>query len=441
MKKFLLFLSAIVLFATNTFGALAASFPDVQNDHKNYQAIEYLDEKQIISGYSDGTFGPDNLVNRAEATKIIVNALGIAHDGNYEILFPDVKKTEWYFPFVMGAKKADIISGYSDGKFKPGNTVNLAETLKILFTAGKIELPTDVPDSFFVDVKKSDWFAPYMLYARNHNIIFSDDYGYAHPDQAMSRAAFAEVVYRTMIVIEKKGQPFPLETTWSQYSGSELPFQMKYDKATWQVTQHNDEVIFMKPDKQFSQFSAARIYPNTGLVRVVLDTNDTDMVEDQYFTNIKAAFAGGKFKKFSMKGFNALEVLFEEKRIVDWYIYLENGDVLAVYTEYGSGPLGYQLQQFIKTMLSTLEYKKVNSEQDDENDKLLSAILKNILVEGEGMNMINSLPDKIILETDTIGVGTGPVDYYYSEGLNYTFKYERSADVLLDSREGNTTTF
>ena len=142
-----------------------------------------------------------------------------------------------------------------------------------------------------------------------------------------------------------------------------------------------------------------------------------------------------------MKGFNALEVLFEQNRTVDWYIYLESGDVLAVYTEYGSGALGYQLQQFIKTMLSTLEYKKVDSTKDDENSKLLSAILKNILVEGEGMNMINSLPDKIIVETDTIGVGTGPVDYYYSEGLNYTFKYERSADVLLDSKEGKTTTF
>ena len=189
--KLLSFSLAVVLFLMSSINTLAASFPDVQNDHKNYQAIEYLDEKQVISGYKDGTFGPDNLVNRAEATKIIVNALGIAHDGDYEVLFPDVKKSEWYFPYVMGAKKADIISGYSDGKFKPGNTVNLAETLKILFTAAKIELPTDIPENFFVDVKKADWFAPYLLYARNHNIIFSDDYGYAHPDQAMNKTAFS----------------------------------------------------------------------------------------------------------------------------------------------------------------------------------------------------------------------------------------------------------
>ena len=55
--------------------------------------------------------------------------------------------------------------------------------------------------------------------------------------------------------------------------------------------------------------------------------------------------------------------------------------------------------------------------------------------------LLNSLPDKVIIETDTIGVGTGPVDYYYSDGVNYTFKYERAADLILDTREGKTSAF
>ena len=57
------------------------------------------------------------------------------------------------------------------------------------------------------------------------------------------------------------------------------------------------------------------------------------------------------------------------------------------------------------------------------------------------METLDMLPDKTIISTDTIGVGTGPVDYYYSEGLDYTFKYERFADVILDSREGKTSAF
>ena len=46
-----------------------------------------------------------------------------------------------------------------------------------------------------------------------------------------------------------------------------------------------------------------------------------------------------------------------------------------------------------------------------------------------------------LIETDTIGVGTGPVDYYYSTSLDVTLKYERSFDVLLDLRDGRTTAF
>ena len=49
--------------------------------------------------------------------------------------------------------------------------------------------------------------------------------------------------------------------------------------------------------------------------------------------------------------------------------------------------------------------------------------------------------DAIIIETDAIGVGTGPIDYYYSEKIDLTIKYERSADVILDAREGRTTKF
>jgi hypothetical protein len=57
------------------------------------------------------------------------------------------------------------------------------------------------------------------------------------------------------------------------------------------------------------------------------------------------------------------------------------------------------------------------------------------------MENLNKLPEKVIIETDTIGVGTGPVDYYYSETVNYTFKYERTLDLILDTRKGRTASF
>src|SRR3989338_11568834 len=157
MKKLFFVTLSFLLIGGNVF---AASFPDVPEDHKNYEAVEFLDFNEIINGYTDGTFKPDGLVNRAEAIKIIVGAIVIEFEGEYEVLFPDVPKEQWFFDYVMAAQKAGIAKGYEDGKFRPADSVNLAETLKILFEAAGGELP-EVASDAFVDVPKDAWFAPY----------------------------------------------------------------------------------------------------------------------------------------------------------------------------------------------------------------------------------------------------------------------------------------
>ncbi len=430
-----------VLFFALTLNVMAASFPDVPADNKNYRAIEFLAEKNIIKGYLDGTFDPGKLVNRAEAVKIITNALKIKTDDTYSAVFPDVKKDAWFFPYVMGGKAAGIIGGYKDGTFKPNDPVNLAETMKILLTAAKVKLPAKVTENVFTDVPKDAWFAPHIEYGRDHNMILSDDYGAVHTDQSMTRAAFAELVFRMMTVANNKGQPFPLEDNWISYKSTTLPFQLKYDDKSWKLIEDKSQVVFIKPDKQYSQFSATRIYPNSAVMTVTLDANVGNMVTDQYFTNVKNAFPGAAYKKFKLKDLEAFEVVYQNSRMVDWYIYLKNKQVLAVYTEYGNGALGFQLKQAIKAMLGTLEYKDLPPANSEDYTDLLSNILQIVLVKNKGMSALDTLPEKVIIMTDTLGAGNGPVDYYYSQKTNYTFKYERTDDVILDTRSGKTTTF
>ena len=94
MKKLLIsFFVSIFL----SLPVLAASYPDVAIDHENFDAIEYLDEQNVINGYTDGTFGPDNTVTRAEAMKIILNALNVEIEMDLDSFFPDVKEDDWFF--------------------------------------------------------------------------------------------------------------------------------------------------------------------------------------------------------------------------------------------------------------------------------------------------------------------------------------------------------
>lgn len=439
MKKFTLFL---VLFTLLTGQVFAASFPDVAEDHENFEAIEYLNDKGVVKGYSDGTFLPQNTVNRAEAMKMILESLKIAHEGVYAASFPDVKEADWYFAYVMAAKDAGIVSGYSDGKFKPGNNVNLAETLKMLFAAAKVKLPViaDKTGFIFADVDKNSWFSPYFLYARDNNILLPDEYGDVNPGQAMTRAKFAEVVYRMAIVIEQGGKAYPLSKNWEYYESDVLPFKMKYDLKNWQVIKNDNEVVFFKPDKEFLQFSPARVFPNSAVIRVNMDMNEKKLSKDQYFANVKGAFKTSEITTFKVGDLNALGVYNAAKHYRDWYVYLADGAVLALYSEYGDGTLSYLLDQYVREMLVTLQYMEIDLNQVDYSE-LISEILAQVLVEGKGQEMLDKVDDEIIIETDTIGVGTGPVDYYYSDALDYTFKYERGSDTILDSRNSKTTAF
>ncbi|PIZ76789.1 hypothetical protein COY05_00060 [Candidatus Peregrinibacteria bacterium CG_4_10_14_0_2_um_filter_38_24] len=438
MKKFLVLIS-LFLFSANV--VFATDFPDVPSDNEHSVAIKYLVDKGIINGYENGTFKPNDLVNRAEATKMIVKAFNVPYDKTFEETFPDVKKDAWFFSFVMASKEAGLLIGYEDGKFKPANNINLAETLKIIEIAGNAKVPESVDNGVFLDTPKDAWYAVYALYARDHNIVLSDDYGNLHAEQPMTRQAFAEVVYRMMIVSEKNGESFPLYINWPTFVGKDIPFQIKYDDKTWPAIENKNEVIFYVADKEFLQFSPMKVYPNSGKVSVTLDNNEAKVANDLYFANLKLAFPSAEYTEFKLHGLSAMEILYPKARTVDWYVYLDSGKVLVVYTEFGGGVLGFKLQQYIKAMLATFEYKALASGDTTDYTKVLDEIYSKILVEGKGMSMLNKLADKTIIETDSIGVGTGPVDYYYSEAINKTFKYERNSDTILDKRDGKMSTF
>lgn len=442
MKKFVLFIGIFALSNTFSSFAFAGSFPDVSEEHENYAAIEYLKEHLVIDGYENGDFGPENTVNRAEAAKIIIGAFGIGYDGEYEEKFSDVTAEDWFFPYVMGGHEAEVIHGHDDGTFLPGDVVNLAETLKMSVAASGVEISNDVSEDVFADVSKNEWYAPYAYYARENNIILPDGNFNLDAGIPMTRAAFAEVIYRMMVVLES-GKTFPLSEGWTLYESSIFPFKMEYNDDEWGVIESETGITFYRSDPDYEEAFPdfpERVYSNSGLVRVSVSEH-SGMTKDEYFTMLREVFEGAQFTEFKWGGFDGIEVLYSEARIVDWHIYLDGTYRMTVVTEYGDGNYGYILNKTIKEMLGSLQYNSSVEIGGNDYSSILSEIFSNILVEGKGEEMLGKLPDSILIETDAIGVGTGPVDYYYSSAVNYTFKHERASDVILDKREGRTTAF
>ncbi len=181
-----------------TYNSSSKFFKDVSVSHRNYKAIKFLKDNNIIAGYPDNTFRPLQTVTRVEALKFILKSISAKLITSNSLPFSDTDAHSWYSPYVATAYNQKIIAGYDDKTFKPANKVNKAEFLKMLFTAMDIELP-DVKEDVYRDVKKDDWFAPYVLYAKNHNLLVISN-NLFHPDAGISRAEVAEIMYRTILV-------------------------------------------------------------------------------------------------------------------------------------------------------------------------------------------------------------------------------------------------
>ncbi|HPU94692.1 MAG TPA: S-layer homology domain-containing protein [Candidatus Gracilibacteria bacterium] len=455
MKKFTLklFLSfSALLFSIFIISgtALAAVFSDVPDDHEYITAIKYLKSKSYINGYSDSTYKPEISINRAEAVKIIVASLGLNITANFSDSFKDVKTTDWFYPYVMAAKKAGIVTGDGAGTFRPTDTISLAETLAILCRAYGVDVPklSDSDTAPFSDVKATDWFAGYAKFAKDKSIVMMDDNGRADISSALNRGRFSDLMYRFLIVKESNWKEFPFYESWTNYESDVLPFEVKYPQ-NWQILKYlfdeGEGVSFWKSDSGYFQSFPERVYPNTAKFVVALDSNPEGLNQFQYFSNIKTIFPDADFDEVKVGNFSALRVSYENDYIVDQYVYINTGDfdkkVLTIYTQNGTGILAEQNRKFLDALLKTLNYRAVKISDGKDYTSIKSNIFKNVLVEGKGKDLIDSLPDKVIIFTDAIGVGTGPIDYYYSSTLGLTLKYERAGDVILDYRESQTTSF
>jgi hypothetical protein len=161
--------------------AASAAFSDVPSLHPNADAIAYVKAEGIVEGYADGTFKPDQTINRAEFTKIILIAIGGDSDCSTSA-FRDVPLRTWFAPYVCGAKAHRLIDGYPDGTFRPSVNINFAESAKIITQAFDMtNNPTDI------------WYEGYVRALADAKAIPTSISSF---DKNITRGEMAEMIYR-----------------------------------------------------------------------------------------------------------------------------------------------------------------------------------------------------------------------------------------------------
>lgn len=137
LKKVISSVAALTMVASSV-AAFAVDFPDVESTASYAQAVQELSALDVISGYDDGTFGPDKLVTRAEITKMIVDALAersSAEASTESTKFADVSADHWAKGYINQGVANGFIAGMSDTEFDPDANVTYVQAQKMLVSA------------------------------------------------------------------------------------------------------------------------------------------------------------------------------------------------------------------------------------------------------------------------------------------------------------------
>jgi len=131
MKRIVSLVLALSMVLSLFSAAFAASTLKDITGTKYESAVEALMELGVVDGYPDGTYLPENVVTRAELSKLLVTAYGLSQAADVAsgtTPFSDVAGN-WAAGYINVSSDYKFVNGYPDGTFKPNETVTYAEAI------------------------------------------------------------------------------------------------------------------------------------------------------------------------------------------------------------------------------------------------------------------------------------------------------------------------
>ena len=157
----------------------------------------------IITGYSDGSFRPNEPVTRAEMAKMVLMAANLETlpcDEEKNRFFADLD--DWQAPWVNAGYRLDIIEGYGGTEsgvrlFKPNNNVNRVEGVKLVLAAfGRMPRGYTHVSTRYTDVY--DWMVLWIEDAYRIGLIDESPNGRFYPGDAMTRGVAAKIIVKML---------------------------------------------------------------------------------------------------------------------------------------------------------------------------------------------------------------------------------------------------
>ena len=266
LKKVISSVAALTMVASSV-AAFAVDFPDVESTASYAQAVQELSALDVISGYDDGTFGPDKLVTRAEITKMIVDALAersSAEASTESTKFADVSADHWAKGYINQGVADGFIAGMSDTEFDPDANVTYVQAQKMLVSAIGYETYAQA---------QGGWPTGYKTYAASLDI--TKGISGIKDSTELTRAQVAQMIDNAM------GAPLCVIASWkTEWNGTRTPNLETRDGKEGRAY----ETLFTEKHDAYKVYGRVTETSKTGSVdtdKVTFQVEKADNFDDQ----------------------------------------------------------------------------------------------------------------------------------------------------------------
>ncbi|RKQ35002.1 S8 family serine peptidase [Kocuria tytonis] len=172
-------------------------FTDVPKDHVFYSEISWLAGKGITKGWPDGTFRPNQSVNRDQMAAFLYRMAGSpAYTAPTKSPFKDVPTSHVFYKEISWMSEQGITKGWPDGTFRPTQQINRDQMAAFFYRMAGSPAYTAPAKSPFKDVPTSHVFYKEISWMNSQGIAKGWDDGTFRPVQPVKRDQMAAFLYR-----------------------------------------------------------------------------------------------------------------------------------------------------------------------------------------------------------------------------------------------------
>ena len=232
MKKQLVSILCAAALACSAGAANVSNFSDVRPSDWYHDAVNYVCENGLMNGTSNTVFSPNDTTSRSMIVTILYRLAGSPDlpESNWGYPYADVDASAYYSTPVYWARMNDLITGYSDTQFGPDDAITREQLTAILYRyADYLGLDTDtdfIPDKYydFPDYKTvSRYAANAMSWCVNKGIVNGSD-GKLNPQGTATRAEVATMLMNAERILNEsdtKPDKDPIPPTPEDNTGNE----------------------------------------------------------------------------------------------------------------------------------------------------------------------------------------------------------------------------